>query len=364
MEAESNWENAENILCVRLDSLGDVLMSSPALRAIKEGHPERKIILLTSPEGANVANLTPEIDEVISYEAPWMKSSSPRSNSRLDYMIAAQLQQAGFDAAIIFTVYSQNPLPSAFLCYLAGIPLRLAHCRENPYHLLTNWVPENGLNDNGRHEVRRQLDLVRTVGYTTEDESLSLHVPEAAARSAVKKLEKAGIDLSTPWVAIHPGASAASRRYPPEGFMEVSQTLVKRMGIQVVFTGSKNERPLVASIREGMSAPSFSLAGQLDLGELAAVLQLAPLLISNNTGPVHVSAAVGTPVVDLYALTNPQHTPWMVTNRVLNHDVDCKYCYKSVCPEGHHDCLRRVSPEEVVSAACDLLVMTAAESVK
>src|SRR5207302_7487370 len=88
---------------------------------------------------------------------------------------------------------------------------------------------------------------------------------------------------------------------------------------------------------------------------LGALIALAPLLISNNTGPVHVAAAVGTPVVDLYALTNPQHTPWAVPSRVLSYDVPCKYCYKSVCPEGHHDCLRRVTPDAVVEAACELL---------
>jgi ADP-heptose:LPS heptosyltransferase len=85
------------------------------------------------------------------------------------------------------------------------------------------------------------------------------------------------------------------------------------------------------------------------------VLKAAPLLISNNTGPVHIAAAMGTPVVDIYALTNPQHTPWMTPNRVLNFDVPCKYCYKSICPEGHHDCLRKVPPEAVVRAGEELL---------
>src|SRR5205814_7161205 len=104
-----------------------------------------------------------------------------------------------------------------------------------------------------------------------------------------------------------------------------------------------------------MEVPSMSLAGQITLGELAALLELAPLLIANNTGPVHVAAAVGTAVVDLYALTNPQHTPWMVPHRVLNHDVPCKYCYRSVCPEGHHNCLALVTPDSVVRAARELM---------
>ena len=100
-----------------------------------------------------------------------------------------------------------------------------------------------------------------------------------------------------------------------------------------------------------MGVPSHSLVARLDLAGLAALLSVAPLLVANNTGPVHVAAAVGTPVVDLYALTNPQHTPWLVNHRALSHDVPCKYCYKSVCPEGHHNCLRLVTPERVVRAA-------------
>jgi ADP-heptose:LPS heptosyltransferase len=95
--------------------------------------------------------------------------------------------------------------------------------------------------------------------------------------------------------------------------------------------------------------------GVLDVPALAAVLARASLLISNNTGTVHVAAAVGTPVVDLYALTNPQHTPWQVPHRVLFHDVPCKYCYKSICPEGHHHCLRLVEPDEVLQAVAELL---------
>jgi ADP-heptose:LPS heptosyltransferase len=102
-------------------------------------------------------------------------------------------------------------------------------------------------------------------------------------------------------------------------------------------------------------ARSHSLAGRLSLAELAALISLAPVLISNNTGPVHIAAATGTPVVDLYALTNPQHTPWLVPHRVLFQDVPCKFCYKSICPQQHHNCLRLVHPESVVEAALELL---------
>ena len=112
---------------------------------------------------------------------------------------------------------------------------------------------------------------------------------------------------------------------------------------------------LVSFIRGRMAQPARSLAGELVLAELAALVREADLLVTNNTGPAHIAAAVGTPVVDLYALTNPQHTPWQVRSRVLFHDVPCRYCYKSECPAGHHDCLRGVPPETVAAAACELL---------
>lgn len=106
--------------------------------------------------------------------------------------------------------------------------------------------------------------------------------------------------------------------------------------------------------------PTFTLAGQLDLATLAAVLALAPVVITNNTTPAHLAAAVGTPVVVLYALTNPQHVPWGVPSRVLFHDVPCKFCYSSVCPEGHHRCLRLVPTEAVAQAALELVQKRAA----
>jgi lipopolysaccharide heptosyltransferase II len=356
-QAAMRWQQATRLLCIRLDTLGDVLMTTPAIRALKRVVPGRRVTLLTSRAGAQAARLVPEIDDVLVYEAPWMKASPGRSNPReglTDRAIASRLREAGFDGSVIFTVYSQSPLPAALLCHWSDIPLRLAHCRENPYQLLTDWVPETEPETQIRHEVRRQLDLVAAVGARCTDERLSLRVPPETMAS-VKELLTALLDRTRPWVVIHPGASAASRRYPPEHFGTMGRLLVRDLGCQVLFTGTASERPLVEAIQQAMGAPSQTLAGVLSLGQCAALLSLAPLLISNNTGPVHIAAAVGTPVVVLYALTNPQHTPWQVPNRVLFHDVACKYCYKSVCPEGHHDCLRLVEPDVVVRAATELL---------
>jgi lipopolysaccharide heptosyltransferase II len=282
-----------------------------------------------------------------------MKGMASPLTPQADLKMVEALRHGAFDAAVIFTVYSQSALPAAMLCYLADIPQRLAHCRENPYQLLTHWVRETEPEMCLRHEVRRQLDLVATVGAHTDEERLSIAIPEKVDTYVDELLGE--IEDHQPWVVVHPGATAASRRYPPEGFATVARRVVQELGHGVVFTGTEPERGLIDQIRAEMGVPSRSLVGVLDVPALAAVLARASLLISNNTGTVHVAAAVGTPIVDLYALTNPQHTPWQVPHRVLFHDVPCKYCYKSVCPEGHHHCLRLVNPDQVLQAVTELL---------
>jgi lipopolysaccharide heptosyltransferase II len=345
IDAEA-WRDARRILAIRLDTLGDVLMTTPAIRALRESAPGRSVTMLTSPGGAEAARLVPEIDDVIEHEAAWMKASAP-TGPPATYELVRRLKAGRFDAAVIFTTYTQSPLPAALICHLAAVPLRLAHCRENPYQLLTDWLPETEPDDGIRHEVRRQLDLVGGVGATTADERLSLAVP-LEADAFVTALVQAEIrPHGERWLVIHVGASAPSRRY--EHFAEAARSLASS-GWTIVFTGGRDEEALVEGVRRDVDGPTVSLAGRLSLPELAALIDAAPVLVSNNTGPVHVAAAVGTPVVDLYALTNPQHTPWQVDSVVLSHDVPCRNCYRSVCPMGHHDCLRKVPASAVVDA--------------
>jgi ADP-heptose:LPS heptosyltransferase len=348
------WRAARNVLCVRLDTIGDVLMTGPAVRALKAAVPGRRITLLTSPSGASAAALLPEVDDTIVYEAPWMKrerSSDPAPDER----VVKTLRERGFDAAVIFTVYTQSPLPAALLFHLAGVPLRLAHCRENPYRLLTDWIPEAEPDRLVRHEVRRQLDLVAHVGASTDDSSMTIELPGSATVRPRALLAQAGLDRADGWAVVHPGSTASSRRYP-EGLWAVAcEMLAREHGIRQVFTGDATDAAVIERVRELAGDPGPSTAGELSLAELAALIDAAPVLVAGNTGPVHLAAAVGTPVVDIYALTNPQHTPWGVPSRVLFQDVPCRWCYRSICPEGHHLCLRGVTPESVVAATLELL---------
>jgi len=356
-ETRARWAQARRILCVRLDALGDVLMCTPALRALKEAVPGRSLTLLTSPAGAAAVPFIPEIDDAVVLAAPWMKLDAPADPDALR-TLAASLAARRFDAAVVFTTYTQSALPAAILCWLAGIPLRLAHCRENPYHLLSDWVEEPEPHTLVRHEVQRQLALVRHAGAVPlpgSKLSLSFALRAADLAAVRARLQGIGIQADRPWILLHPGASAASRRYPAGHWARALGLLVCRTGLPAVLTGSAAEGPLIEEIRASCGVPTHSLAGQLSLGELGAALRLAAVVLTNNSGPAHVAAAVGTPVVDLYALTNPQHTPWHVRSRVLFQDVPCRFCFKSACPAGHHACLTGVAPERVLDAALELL---------
>lgn len=344
----SRWQGLRRILAIRLDHLGDVLMTTPALAAIRASQPQASLSMLCSPSGAEAAERSGLVDQVIPFRAPWMKHAEPDALSAC----ADRLKAGGFDAAVIFTTCTQSALPAAMLCLMAGISLRLAHSREQPYHLLTDWVREtDDIQTGPRHEVARQLALVAQVGWHPPHDRLRFELDELDEVRARSRLRALGLADGTPYVVMHPGASAPSRRYPAERFGLVADQLWHRRAVRTVFTGSPAEAGLVAQARHVMRAPSLNLCGELSLGELGGVLSEAALLVSNNTGPVHLATALDTPVVDLYALTNPQHTPWKARARVLSHDVPCRNCLQSSCPQGSPTCLTGV-PHETVLAAC------------
>ncbi len=319
--SEAGWQTCKNILCVRPDNMGDVLMTSPALRAIKESLPDVRLTLLASPSGSAIAPFIPEIDDVITCRLPWDSKMQPDSGEALLGVIGT-LRERAFDGAVLFTNYSQSAFPGAFLCYLADIPRRLGYAKEYQARLLTDWVvDQEPYFIRPKHGVQRQLDLVAAVGLTTRNERLSLRISDEAVKSVGAKLERVGMDVGKPFIVVHPGASDPKREYPADLYAQAIGTIVQKMGYSVVITGVASEVAVGDMVMKESGQGVFSLVGQVDIGELAALIAMAKLLISNNTGPVHMAAAVQTAVVDLYARTNPEHTPWQVSSRVLYFDV-------------------------------------------
>jgi ADP-heptose:LPS heptosyltransferase len=355
---DEQWRSARRILLIRLDNLGDVLLMTPAFHAIKAALPEASLTLLASPIGSQIGLLDPDIDDVIVYQAPWMDPwhTLPQDSQREQQMIAL-LKERHFDATIIFGSFHQSALPAAYLCYLADIPLRAAASIDGPGSLLTtrHKHPERMM-----HEVERGLDLVGAIGIPAAEPELVLKTPLAARESVMDLLATPDLAAHTPLIVVHPGCSMPARTYPWEMYSQVIDLLVEQLGAFVAVTGAEDERELVDTVllhvQPEHRASTVALTGTLPFPELCALLEIADLTITNNTGPMHISAAVKTPVVALFALTNPpeQWCPWRVPSRILYHDVACRICYNRICPY-QHECLRMVSPEMVIRAASELL---------
>ncbi|MBC8032840.1 MAG: glycosyltransferase family 9 protein [Chitinophagaceae bacterium] len=305
-----------NVLCVRADNMGDVIMSCPAMRALKQSHNCR-ITLLTSSMGAPVSPFLPEVDDTIVFDLPWIKmTGTPDANSCIELL--ERIRAADFDAAVIFTVYSQSPLPAATLLYMAGIPVRVAYCRENPYGLLTHWIAEKEPYSMIRHQVERDLKLVASIGARIADNSLRVDIQKSTVAGMLKKIAAiATIGEHGKYIVLHPGVSEVKREYPVERWAKVAKQLHSEVGLPLFITGIAQEKPLAEAIVQTAGAGCYSLAGLLSTAEWIALIGNAALIISVNTATVHIAAATQTPVVVLYALTNPQHTPWMVDNIVL-----------------------------------------------
>lgn len=347
------WLAARNVLLIRLDNLGDVLVTTPAFHAVRDSLPDCRLTLLASPVGAQAGRLNPDIDDVIVYDAPWMDpwQRLPLDSDR-EQAVIATIRDRRFDAAMIFTSFRQSALPAAYLCYLAGIPLRAAASIDGPGSLLTTRHKHPELM---MHEVERGLDLVRVLGMDTDDHHLVLSVPDGA-RSEARRIIAGTTLAKGPVVALHPGCSMPARTYPWEMYVKVADLLIERLDATVLLTGAESERELVERIQSRMRRDAISLAGAVAFPALCALIECADITITNNTGPMHIAAAVGTPVVALFALTNPpeQWGPWMVPHRQLYVDVPCRLCYSRICPF-EHECLRLVTPVNVVDAARELL---------
>ncbi|GHO70749.1 glycosyl transferase [Ktedonobacter sp. SOSP1-52] len=358
---DPRWQDKYNILLVRLDNLGDVLLMTPAFHAVKESLPQARLTLLTSPVGAQIGRLDPDIDEIMVYEAPWVDpwQKLPHDSQREQTMIAL-LREKHFDGAIIFTSFRQSALPAAYMCYLADIPLRAAASIDGPGSLLTtrHKHPEHII-----HEVERALNLVGALGMRTSERGLVLQVPPEAQSEAESWLAQQAFADQRPLVVVHPGCTMPARTYPWEMYVEVINLLVEQLSARVVVTGDHSEEELVKRVLELIDPQKREqvrgAAGELSFAGLCALLQRADLAITNNTGPMHLAAAVQTPVIALFALTNPpeQWGPWNVAHRQLYVDVPCRICYSRVCPYSH-ECLRLVSPQMVLEAARDLLQNT------
>jgi len=344
MSAENPWLAARNLLAVRLDNAGDVIMVGPALRAIKTTSPDCQITLLASPAGAKAAALLPWVDSVLVWRSIWQDLGQLPFDPVRENELIQLLAQRSFDAAVMFTSFSQTPHVTAYVCYLAGIPLRAGESKEFGGGTLSTEL--RGTPD-ATHQVDRNLHLVQALGFIDVDPTLEIAIPDASRESVRRRLWKAGITPDQPLAILHPGASAAARRYPATRFGHVADLLLNR-GWSLVISGSERERDLLESVAGDNDG--IPVLTDLSIQEFAALIAQASAVVCGNTLPMHLADATRTPVVALYSGTDlvsqwgPRYTP----SRVLQRATDCAPCYRFTCPIGL-PCLD-VDAEEVVAA--------------
>lgn len=356
----SAWQAVRNLLVMRLDNIGDVIMTSPALYALRQALPTAKLTLMASPGGALTAPLLPWVDAVLPWRVLWQDLGRLAFDPEREWELIHTLQRHQFDAVIIFTSFSQSPHPAALVAALAGIPLRLGESKEQD-SWLTHAVTAA---PDAIHQVDRNLRLIASVGFEIPDRRLKLSIPHQAtqtARQLVQSLDSSPLEAISssaqfpPYLLLNPWTSCQSRNYETERFALAARELSRQTGWPVVVTGVEKDRPQVPSLLTQLGSSGLDLVGATSLAELAALIAQARLVLTNNTSTMHIADATNTPSVILFAGTEleSQWKPRYSLNRVLRYSTVCSPCYQFQCPY-QLQCLD-IPPETVITAGLELL---------
>lgn len=349
------------ILVIRPDHVGDVLFTTPALRALRRYWPQAYITALVGPWSARVLQGNPDVDEVLTCPFPGF-TRQPKGGGLAPYWLlddyAKKLRAHRFDAALILRA---DHWWGALLAYRAVIPLRLGTVCPETAPFLTLAIPPAP----DRHEVARNLALVAALspspiaageGLGVGDD-LAFYLSEADRACAHRLLGNA----PGPWIAIHPGAGAPVKRWQPEAWAQVGDTLARDVGARVVLTGASSEMGLCQAVAAHMRSTPLILAGQTDLGALAAIYARCRLVLGPDSGPLHLAVAMDTPTVHLYGPADPAHFgPWGDPNRhrVVTLGLGCSPCRHLDWSEAEvkeHPCIWAIPVERVLEAAREVL---------
>lgn len=343
------------LLILRPDHLGDMLFVTPALRALRKALPSAHIACLVGPWAAEVMARNPHVDEVLPCPFPWFSrraKESPWAPYRLLLREAARLKEKRFDIALNLRF---DFWWGAALAYFAAIPQRVAYnipeCRP-----FLNWALPYAPD---RHEVLQNLALIEGwLGQSLSDGAGPLEFPLTSKEISFAEALLAGQE--GPWVALHPGAGAPVKRWRPEAFAQLGDALADKYGVQVVVTGSAEERDLVEGVRGQMRRPAIPLVGAT-LGQLGAVFRRCSLAVGVDSGAMHLAVAVETPTVHLYGPVSAQaFGPWgdAKRHRVVTGDLPCIPCDRldyqtKELPQ--HPCISDIPVEQVLVKAEALL---------
>jgi heptosyltransferase-2 len=333
------------ILVRQVNWLGDAVLTLPALEALQRRLPQAEIVLLARGWVGGLFEGHPVARRII--ELP--QGGGPMG-LRGRWRVARAIRGQRFDLAVVFP----NSFEAALVPWMAGIPRRVGYSTEGRRWLLTDPLPRPRRIP-GRHQAERYLDIVRALG-AEGSEALRLSVSAGAQARAQALLEASGITAGEAVVAIGPGSIyGGAKRWPADRFAAVADALAERHGARILLVGSAREGAILAAVASHMRQPVTNLAGRTDLPALTGVLGRSRLLLCNDSGAMHVAAAVGVPVVAVFGPTDADATaPLGGGHRIVREPVPCSPCLLRECPIDHR-CLGGISVERVLREVRDVL---------
>lgn len=350
-------ENVKRILVIKLCCMGDGLLAVPAIRATAQHFSNASITCLCTSRNRDVFRGLPYFNEIISLGISGtggMREMLARGMPGL-LQAARDLRQRRFDIVIDLDLYYKA---TAIIAYLTGAPIRAGFDTEGTSRgrLYTHCVPRR----RDRHEVECFLDVVESIGVTRAQEHLEFAIDSGSEAAAERLLAGEGIAPDTPFAVLVPGSSKnwPQKQWPAERFATVGDALADEYGLRIVLVGASFERDLCARVAAGMKTPAANLAGKATIKQTGHILRRGVLTVSNDTGPMHLSAAVGTPVVAVFGPTDERKwRPWGHEHQVVAATPECRPCYylstMPACP--HLRCLRELPVEAVLSACRKVL---------
>ncbi len=344
-------DKIKEILIIRTAYIGDVVMTIPILKPLKERFPDSRISFLTSAKAWEVLENNPYIDEIITYDPFWFYPSSKREYFKFIRM----LRKKPFDLIIEARGDIREFL---FLLWPLKARFKVSYDVGGGGYILTNVVPYKGL----CHKVLYHLDIARYLDCKVDNVEWGIYLTEDEEKRAVELLVKEGVDLSKPIVAIHPGARKELKCWSKEGFAKVGDMLTEKYGISLLLTGDKEEVSLVEKVGRVMNGKYVNLAGKTTLREMAGILKRCSLFICNDSSPMHIAAAVNTPTVAIFGPSKSVETaPYGDGHIVVEKDFPCRYaCDEDVCNfKNYNECMKAISADDVVYAAEKIIALNA-----
>lgn len=344
----------QRILVVQPSWVGDAVMATPTLRAIRDLYPKAHISFLMKRYVKPVYSGMPFADRLITYRTG---KTSKKAGKGQFFELAARLRARKFDTAILLP----NSFKSALVCKMARIPRIIGYERDGRGFLLDDKLLP--VKDRGKFVpspiVKYYLGIAHYLGSTSRDLKLQLFVTDAERREALQVLERCGVDLDNdrPRILLNPGAQyGAAKCWLPEHFATLADRFVDELGATVLISGAPRERAIIDAVTRHMKhAPvDLSRAG-MSLGALKEVVRTCDLMVTNDTGPRHIAAAFDVPVVTIFGPTHPEWTEiYFEKERKVAVKVFCGPCQKKVCPLDHR-CMTEITPGMVFNASVELL---------